>query len=74
VLIVEDGRVVEDGKPSDLLANDTRYRAMIEAERDVMRDVWGKTSWRRMHLDRGRIVEGGGRDGNGARHVERGSA
>jgi ATP-binding cassette subfamily B protein len=57
VLVVEGGRVVEDGAPSELLAQASRYRAMIEAEGDVLRDVWGDPSWRRLRLDAGRLLE-----------------
>jgi ATP-binding cassette subfamily B protein len=74
VLVVEDGRVVEDGAPSDLLEHDTRYRAMITAEREVMRDVWEKASWRRVDIERGRIVEAGRSDAFGSRRIERGTA
>jgi ATP-binding cassette subfamily B protein len=57
VLVVEGGRLVEDGVPAELLAGDTRYRAMIEAERTVAREVWGGAGWRRLHVDAGRVVE-----------------
>src|SRR5262249_43178633 len=38
VLVVEGGRIVEDGAPSALLARESRYREMVAAESSVLRD------------------------------------
>jgi ATP-binding cassette subfamily B protein len=56
VLVVERGRIVEDGAPSELLARPSRYREMLEAEREVRRETWGDASWRRLRLEGGRVV------------------
>ena len=58
VLIIEHGRVVEDGPPADLAARPgSRYRAMLEAEEAVGSGLWASNRWRRIRLDRGRLVE-----------------
>jgi ATP-binding cassette subfamily B protein len=57
VVVVEGGRVVEDGSPSELLATDSRYRAMVETEHAVAREVWDEATWKRFVLARGRLDE-----------------
>ena len=58
VVVVENGRIVEDGPPCDLAARDGgRYRALLNAERRVRRELWGGARWRRVNLNRGRAEE-----------------
>jgi hypothetical protein len=41
VLVVEAGQIVEDGVPADLATRpDSRYRALLEAEREVREGLW----------------------------------
>jgi ATP-binding cassette subfamily B protein len=54
VLVIEGGRIVEAGPPAELAAREgSRYRAMLEAEDDVRRRMWGDARWRRLFLRRG---------------------
>lgn len=57
VLVVEDGRIVEDGAPSDLAAAPSRYARMLEAERGVLGQVWKGGEWRRLDMRDGRVEE-----------------
>jgi ATP-binding cassette subfamily B protein len=58
VLVLEGGTVVEDGAPTALSADETsRYGAMLRAERSLLDETWGAREWRRLRLERGRIVE-----------------
>jgi ATP-binding cassette subfamily B protein len=59
VLVVEGGRVVEDGPP-ERLAEDpaTRYRAFLDAESAVRRQLWASAVWRRLWLTAGRLAPG----------------
>ena len=58
ILVMDGGRIVEDGSPCDLAARpDGRYRALLDAEAGVREDVWGRKQWRRLRLRRGRIEE-----------------
>jgi ATP-binding cassette subfamily B protein len=57
VVVVENGRVVESGSPSELAAGDSRYRRLLEAERVADESIWGDPSWRRLSLEGGRVVE-----------------
>jgi ATP-binding cassette subfamily B protein len=68
VLVVEAGRVIEDGPPEALAAREgTRYRALLETERHVNETLWASAAWRRLRAEDGLIVEvergRGGRDG-----------
>jgi len=40
VLVIEQGRIVEDAPPARLLEQASRYRALLEAERIVRQDLW----------------------------------
>ena len=57
VLVLERGRVVEDGAPSELLDREgSRYRRLLEVERDLSR-LWSDGSWRSFRLENGRLVD-----------------
>ena len=59
VLVIEAGRVVEDGCPAVLeAAPESRYRALLEAEETVCRGLWASDHWRRVRLEDGRLHEG----------------
>jgi ATP-binding cassette subfamily B protein len=59
VLILEEGRIVEAGRPRELAErHDSRYRAMLDAEAAVREGLWTGAEWRRLRLKNGRIVEG----------------
>jgi ABC-type transport system involved in cytochrome bd biosynthesis fused ATPase/permease subunit len=58
VLVLEAGRIVEDGVPSDLVKQpDSRYRALREAEVAMDAKFTSSESWRRLRIDRGRLFE-----------------
>lgn len=59
VLVIEGGRVVEDGVPADLLADpNSRYRALLDAQESARALFFGRDGWRRWRLDRGGVTEG----------------
>jgi ABC-type bacteriocin/lantibiotic exporter with double-glycine peptidase domain len=61
VLVVAEGRVVEDGAPAALAARaDGRYARLLEAETRVRHAAWsraGDVPWRRLTMSGGRVVE-----------------
>jgi ATP-binding cassette subfamily B protein len=57
VLVIEDGEIVEDGHPAELMAANSRYRALHDAEAAVHRDMWQATPWRRIRVDGGSVTE-----------------
>jgi ABC-type bacteriocin/lantibiotic exporter with double-glycine peptidase domain len=60
VLVVADGRLLEDGAPEVLAARSgTRYAALLDAEERVRRLAWSPTSataWRRLRMVGGRVA------------------
>jgi ATP-binding cassette subfamily B protein len=58
VLVIEDGRIVEDGDPRELSAiAESRYRALLNAEDAVRRSLWSSAQWRRVRLGEGKLFE-----------------
>lgn len=57
VLVVEDGRILEDGRPSELAAAPSRYRQLLDTEAHVRDRMWQGTQWRRLRLVDGRLEE-----------------
>ena len=55
VLVVEDGRIVEDGAPARLAAGATRYRALLDAEATLHAGLWEGSDWRRLRVAEGRV-------------------
>ena len=65
VLVVDAGQIVEDGAPADLaMRPGSRYRALLEAEREVREGLWSSGVWRRLRLEGGRLVEAGQNGGS----------
>lgn len=57
-LVVEGGRIVEDGNPRDLSARPgSRFQAMLQAERAVREELWAGEEWRRLLLQKGALIE-----------------
>jgi ATP-binding cassette subfamily B protein len=58
VLVVEGGRIVEDGAPAELAARaGSRYRALLDAEDALRARLAGPAGWRRVAVEGGRVVE-----------------
>jgi len=58
VLVVEHGRVAEDGTPEELYASSgSRYGELLEAEAQTRSGLWSGSIWRRIRIHSGRIVE-----------------
>ncbi|HNC98211.1 MAG TPA: ABC transporter ATP-binding protein, partial [Myxococcota bacterium] len=57
VLVIEDGVVKEDGDPTQLMQEDSRYRELVEAEQRLQAEQWGDRRWRRLRLKAG-LLEG----------------
>jgi ATP-binding cassette subfamily B protein len=57
-LVIENGRVVEDGDPEELARQvGSRYRALLEAEESVREGSWSSGNWRHLRLEGGRLME-----------------
>jgi ABC-type bacteriocin/lantibiotic exporter with double-glycine peptidase domain len=57
-LVIENGRIVEDGNPEDLARQTgSRYRALLEAEESVRERSWSSGDWRHLRMEGGRLME-----------------
>jgi ATP-binding cassette subfamily B protein len=58
VLVIEDGRIVEDGNPGELGAQpDSHFRTLCETEDLVRRELWSSPRWRRLRMSDGVLSE-----------------
>jgi ABC-type bacteriocin/lantibiotic exporter with double-glycine peptidase domain len=58
VLVVEDGRIREQGPPAVLAARPgSRYRQLLDLETTAARELWSGSAWRRLRMSEGRLVE-----------------
>lgn len=57
VIVIEAGRVVEDGCPAELAATPSRYRALLDAEQALHSGLWSGEHWRRLRLEEGHLSE-----------------
>ena len=63
VLVIEDRRLVEDGRPTELAERpESAYRRLLLAERQVRSTLWADRGWRRLRVEGGRIIELPGAD------------
>ncbi len=58
VLVLERGRVIEDGEPTRLSEQlNSRYHALLEAEEALREGSWSSGRWRRLWLDNGQLAD-----------------
>ncbi len=58
VLVVDQGRIVEDDRPAALAARpDSHYSALLAAEQAVRTTLWEGAAWRRLWIEEGRLQE-----------------
>jgi ATP-binding cassette subfamily B protein len=56
-LVIEHGRIVEDGDPRELARNpESRFRAMLEAEASIREEFWNGPEWRHLSLKNGQLT------------------
>jgi ABC-type bacteriocin/lantibiotic exporter with double-glycine peptidase domain len=58
VLVLDEGRIIEDGPPCELAADpQSRYSALLADEEGVRTGMWASPIWRRLRLNSGRMTE-----------------
>jgi ATP-binding cassette subfamily B protein len=58
VLVVEGGRIAEDGDPRALAVRPaSRYRELLNAEDSIRSGLWANDEWRRLRMEGGQIAE-----------------
>jgi ATP-binding cassette subfamily B protein len=57
VLVIEEGRIVEDGRPTELAKRaGSRFQSLLEAERAIREELWATTDWRHLKLENGTLA------------------
>jgi ATP-binding cassette subfamily B protein len=56
VLVVDGGRIVEDDVPLRLAQKPSRYRELLQAEKQVRERMWQGDQWRRLQMAGGRLL------------------
>jgi ATP-binding cassette subfamily B protein len=57
VLVIEEGRIVEDGAPAELAEQaGSRFQSMLQAERAVREELWSRSDWRHLKLEEGELT------------------
>jgi ATP-binding cassette subfamily B protein len=57
VLVVDAGRIVEEGDPAKLAQSaSSKYRRLLQAQEALLTRFASSTEWRRIRIDAGRIV------------------
>lgn len=56
VLVIEDGQIIEDDEPRVLASRDSRYRDLLNTEKQVNRNMWQGKQWRRLRIDGGKLT------------------
>ena len=58
VLVVEQGRIIEQGSPRDLYEKtDSRYRTLCDQEKITRQCLWSGSTWRRLKMSSGVLSE-----------------
>jgi ABC-type multidrug transport system fused ATPase/permease subunit len=58
VLVIDGGRIVEDGAPAELARRPgSRYAELVRGDREMHEVEWSAARWRRVWIERGRIRE-----------------
>ena len=58
VLVIENGQIIEDGVPKRLAEQaDSRYHALLKAEKTVRETLWKEEVWRHLWLEEGQLSE-----------------
>lgn len=60
VLVIDGGRLVEDGDPTELGRDpESRYAALARGDREMHDREWSSAKWRRVWVEAGKIREEG---------------
>jgi ABC-type transport system involved in cytochrome bd biosynthesis fused ATPase/permease subunit len=57
VLVVDSGRIVEDGAPHELSAQDSVFSRLLNAEKELLGSAWSGNRWRRIRVEGGLVQE-----------------
>jgi ABC-type bacteriocin/lantibiotic exporter with double-glycine peptidase domain len=57
VLVIEDGRIIQDGPPTKLAEQAaSRFQSLLQSERAIREELWATTDWRHLKLEKGTLA------------------
>ena len=57
VVVMEEGRIIENGKPAALAENRaSAYHRLLEADRHAWESLWSNHQWRKLWLENGKLI------------------
>jgi ABC-type bacteriocin/lantibiotic exporter with double-glycine peptidase domain/class 3 adenylate cyclase len=57
VLVIDEGRIIEDGRPTELAQQPgSRFESMLQAERAIREQIWATSDWRHLKLEEGALT------------------
>ena len=57
VIVIEEGRIIEDGVPQELAKiGSSRYHELLEAEQQVRQGLWASADWQRLWIENGHLT------------------
>lgn len=51
VIVVDQGRIVEDGSPQELATQESVFARLLHAEEEVLASAWSGDNWRRLRVE-----------------------
>ncbi|HEV8038510.1 MAG TPA: ATP-binding cassette domain-containing protein [Bryobacteraceae bacterium] len=57
VLVIEEGRIIQDGPPTELAKQaGSRFHSLLESERIIREELWSRSDWRHLKLEEGKLT------------------
>jgi ABC-type bacteriocin/lantibiotic exporter with double-glycine peptidase domain len=57
VLVIEEGRLIQDGTPTELATQaGSRFHSLLESERIIREELWSRGDWRHLKLEEGKLT------------------
>lgn len=57
VLVIDGGKIIEDGSPQELATQESSFARMLNAEKELLHSAWSGRQWRRIRVEKGGVHE-----------------
>jgi ATP-binding cassette subfamily B protein len=57
VLVIDSGKIVEDGSPQELSTQDSAFARLLNAEKEMLDSAWSGRRWRKLRVEGGIVRE-----------------
>lgn len=55
IWVVDKGRIVEDGHPTELIKRTGQYKTLLDTELETRTTIWESTDWSRLRMENGQL-------------------